>query len=445
MFCKFTISRSAFKKSVYLCVVLILLYCLYYFFLKINNISFTDGLLVLLSIIILSNAFYSICGNGIRTDNLFYISFYLAVLLNQFDISAYQVSKDWELLYYLTGGPLVFGGMLYLAEKKLTIVNDDNDSNIKVNAKYCLFGLYFLLKMYMISKTGIRILSTNLNPEEEYLYIIPGLSGLVLIMYYIILMQSIKEKGKKKLLIISLLILFEGVFSGHRGEIMRILLFVVLDYAIREGKRIVNKKNVKRIAMIMLSIICMFGIMGEYRQSVIYQAANATQAFSMPLKIQSRIDNSVICWFYAYTGFNIEVLNRTIKIMDECSYKMESIMLPITRVMSGTVAVEAYYQSMAFGDYGGINAATFLKPYIIDMGYFYFIELLFAGMIYYRLVRYAKRNSYSSYIFILMLISLVIFGDYMFSVDRFYALISNIIFERIFLIRNNCVLNNHRV
>lgn len=430
---------NAIKKSILIFIFLMSFYVIYYVTLKKNILSGSDIVLIIMSVSIMSVSICSIFDNGIRTDNIFFLSFYTIVYLNQFDISDFQEPKGGQILYYLSLGPILFGLLFQLAENipnRISIIENQFECQHKKDSWKYVLVVYLFLKLILLSHTGIRFFLTDYNSESESLYTIPGLSGLISILYYVLLMQTMNLKGKKRVSIILLVTLFEGVFQAHRGEIMRIALFVLLGFAIKKGRTVLNRNNVKILGILLCLIIVFFGIAGQYRQNVIYTAAGATQAFSISLKLRSRINNPIICWFYMYTGFNIEVLRNSVESLESGSNRFGIILLPLVRIIQGNSKIEDYYQRMAFGDFGGINAATFLKPYIVDMGNWYFIELLVGGAIYIILIRYSLKKSISSYVFILLLVSLSLFGDYMFSVNRFYALIANLIYERMMILRS---------
>lgn len=409
------------------------LFILYYLFFKETNMSKSDFFLILLSSIIVAIAISDISAIGIKADNLFFLVFYGIVYLNQFDISEYQLPKDGQDLYYLSIGPILFGLILRLSEKRKIIRKDKYNENgwKKSDGWKYIAIVYTMVMVYLYSKTGIRFFSGGFYSGQEAAYIVPGLSGVSYILSYMLLMQTPNMQRKEKILIIGMLVMTQGVFGVHRGEIMRIFIYVLISYMCSQKENLINKKNISRIIIVLFVLVIFFGVTGNYRQNTIYEAENAMTKFSITNKIKSRIDSSIINWIYAYTAINIDVLKNSILMMpSDKNARMELVYLPIKRLVGGNRSVEEYYSYIGFGDFAGINASTFIKPYIYDMGKMFFVEMIVAAIIYGFFLRYSKKYSKGTYYFILMLIALTIFGDYMFSPNRFYAIVASLMFDR---------------
>ncbi|KAI4443426.1 hypothetical protein C824_005961 [Schaedlerella arabinosiphila] len=409
------------------------IFMLYCFFLKETCMSQSDFFLIMLSSIFTSGAMSNISTVGIKADNLFFLVFYGIVYLNQFDISQYQLPKDTQDFYYLSIGPILFGFFLRLSEsrKKNRIDQYNEGGRKKSNGWKYIAIAYIVIMGYLYSKTGIRFFSGGFYSGQETDYIVPGLSGISYILSYMLLMQTPNMQRKEKILIVGMLVMTQGVFGVHRGEMMRIFIYIFISYMCSKKENLINKKNISKIIVVLLVLVIFFGVVGNYRQNTIYEAENAITTFSITKKIKSRIDSSIINWIYAYTAINIDVLKASISMIpSNKNVKIEFVFLPLDRLINGNSSVEEYYSRIDFGGISGINATTFLEPYIYDMGKLFFVELLIAGIVYSLFLIYSKKYSRGTYYFIIMLISLTVFGDYMFSPNRFYAIIASLVFER---------------
>jgi len=72
----------------------------------------------------------------------------------------------------------------------------------------------------------------------------------------------------------------------------------------------------------------------------------------------------------------------------------------------------------------GFNASTFLSSFILDLGYFYFLEIMFFSLIAGILIYISKKlNFLGLYIFMMMLMSLMVFGDYLINRAMFLSMI----------------------
>ncbi|MDD2384935.1 MAG: hypothetical protein PHN18_12150 [Sulfurospirillaceae bacterium] len=72
----------------------------------------------------------------------------------------------------------------------------------------------------------------------------------------------------------------------------------------------------------------------------------------------------------------------------------------------------------------GFNATTFIQPYFLDFGYFYWLEMILVFSIYSALILLAKKiNFVGIYVFFLMLFFLMLFGDYFVNRTMFVTIV----------------------
>lgn len=377
----------------------------------------TDVFFLISSIIICILSLYSILMHGIKTYNLFFLTFYFFLFLNSLHISKLQSSMSFIDIYYIIFGSLVFGLFLYFGET-IRIIGFKKYKFININLIYLLLiVIYVLISGYIYFTVGYRILDTDTlyRYQNKDLYVVAGVSGLhAILMWTILILCPHVKRSLSQIGIIT--ILLTSILQINRGNIVRIMMFLILLYLIKHR---ITYKTVFATLMTLAILLMVFTYAGEVRQ------ADSNNPFSIGNSLHSNVSNEYINWLYAYSAVNFEVL-KNIAEDHKPEYYPNTILMPINRL-----AGDNYKSSIEFleelGEYsvgGGFNASTFLSTFIFDYGNWYFVELILFSCLLGILIILAKYYQLTGvYIFITMLTTLTIFGNYYTLVPFFYSTI----------------------
>ena len=213
---------------------------------------------------------------------------------------------------------------------------------------------------------------------------------------------------------------------------MRVSMFIILFFFVAKPKFQLSKKQILLFLLALVIVFGSFSFLGNYRQ-----AARGSTNFEITEKINSRIDNDAINWVYAYSAFNFEVLNQTV-ISGTPTGEIKELVKPLTRLVNGNEAV-AEDVTTSFG-INGINATTFLSPFIREVGGWYFAEIAVLALIVGVIGRICSSlNFVGGYSFLCMLTALTIFTDYYLQPVYFFSILLGIFFFAIikFMLRKN--------
>lgn len=275
-----------------------------------------------------------------------------------------------------------------------------------------------MCKCYLFKTTGIKLLDSNFNMSDNNEYTIVGFTGICNM--FMLMSLMLMQEGKKlyKVIVTCVIIVFECLFMVSRGQIIKVSAFLLMYFLLNQsfintiGNRVINiftKKNKLIIGISFLIIIIVFSYMGQYRQAVrsngIYNIMNVTQ-----LKI-----NSVpLAWLYSYYPLNFEVVRLYYQEPMKTLGYPSTILMPIIRlVLNDSETYLKMFTSTSKLHINGFNAATFLSRYIMDFGYFYFLELIMLGIYIGFIEKMAIYNKCKGvYAFILSLMLLYAFGEY---------------------------------
>ena len=375
--------------------------------------------IVILSTLITCLAAISIKVQGIFLYNVFLCSFFGVLIFNNFNISALQMEKTITDIYYYFCGPLVFAGILYLFERKKI---KHYFSGFQLNPNLLggvIAGLCIIFYLRVFSMTGIRAFGNEWLSSQSSNYVIQGSSGMSNLFMWLCLMMV--PVVNKKLKIILIIIPFSCAFlSASRGDVMRIALYLLLMWMASVGKKIVTKRNTRKFMIIVAIILVFFSEYGNYRQE------KRGWSSTIGYMLQSKVDNDVINWAYAYSAINFDVLK--LYTLSEPTMEIELLYTPIMRITEGVDAVENYYNSMYISGLHGFNAATFLSYFIKETGYFYFFQVAILAIIVGIMNKICLSiNFKGGHIFLLMLTILNVFGNYYLIVSLLYSLIAGMI------------------
>ncbi|ALU14149.1 polysaccharide biosynthesis protein [Eubacterium limosum] len=395
---------------------------------NLNNIP--NLLIFIFSLLIFIASLFSIVGTGLQTYNLFAFTFFLFLCLNTFNLSLLQIEKTFMDIYYYFFGSVVFILCLYLGEKVL--LNKNKKIKIKVKGFFepnkmvvILLILYFLIQFIIYTKVGFAFLSmeNNLRFLDRSAYRIQGLSGIVSIVKWILLMFIPVIKRKRKLLVIISLIVFDGILSVSRGDISRVILYLIILWIsnLWTNKKTINKKEMIKKSLIGLAFIILFliifSILGNIRQGI------GDYSFSITKLSQGRVNSDIVNWLYTYTSINFDVLLKY-KNFIPINFAVQ-LFLPLFRLFGQNNLVDHYLSIADNISISGFNACTFIGTAIVDFGALYFVELGIMGLsigIFMRLIKNSTRFIGIKN-FVYLMISLLIFGNYIFSPNYFYSIL----------------------
>jgi len=363
--------------------------------------------------------------NGLKIANAFLISFYFFLAVNCLGLSYLQRPKTLLDMYYFFFGPVLFYCALSLLENMR--INIKKRITLKIQMDWVNWGLLVAfcgLYLFVFATKGIRLFSTTLKSEQARLFVIPGVSGLIDMLGWTLLMLSLNAKNKHlKWLMIVVPVLFT-LLNASRTLTMRMGAFVVCLFLFSRGKKISSIKLISLILVIAILVVVLFGVWGNYRERISGWSNLADIGISTAL--ESKVDNDILGWLYGYSAINYDVLKQRI-IEREFTVPFRHLFVPIIRAIGGSEAVGAYNAEIgkAFGkSLNGFNATTFLASPIMELREFYFIELLLLALIIGVCVMLSRAVGFrGAYVYFTMASIMSVFGDYYIDINGDYAII----------------------
>ncbi|SHG23032.1 hypothetical protein [Dysgonomonas macrotermitis] len=361
-------------------------------------------------------AFYSIWRCKLRSYNLYFVIFYLGLTFNCLKLSIFQTDKTFVDLYYFGVGPLAFTFILFLFEHLPKLKTDVKYSLVNLDFLYiCLLIGFLGLKLYIVSVVGLRIeslfYSTFLVSGEEYS--IPGISGLVGILQWMLLIFS--PYVKKKYVVIAFVgIIVFAVLHVKRGDILRLFSFLLCYFVYKQIylSGLLNKKMLKYVCLGLL-VFLSFVLLGNLRQE-----ARGGGSDSLSNNIGIKDASPALSWVYGYVAINYDVVRA---YFDEIPTQKPTV---VEQLFSGSDA-----DSEPESGINGFNASTFISQFIKDFGVFYFIEMVVFALILGILIYIIRSiNFLGCYVFILSLLLFAFFGNYLANRSIFFALLLSIFF-----------------
>ena len=402
-----------FKYRILSVQIFIILTCLMlYFFLSndtYNKYNPVNIFIFCISLIICLLGINDIRKNGIRTYNVFLLSFYLFLLWNTLNISSLQFEKEFSDLYYYFVGPLLFSIFIFIGDrlpiKETKIV--DNKVNKRSSALIILvFVIYLLLSYYIYTQVGLKIFSDKLlryTSNDEYA--VPGFSGLAYTLMWTMIIFVPHMKKYLNMLIVPFIVLYSGVLQFNRGNIFRIVLFMIIYYCYKKGKSLLEPKKIVAMIVVISILIIFFGYIGEVRQTDI------NNVFDIKDLTQSSYNSKTLNWIYNYTAMNFDVIKIYFNL--EPYYLPSTLLVPFMRLIGNREYVLKYYSPPDYS-LGITNSSTFLSGFIRDYGSYYLIELsVFGFMICLLQITIRKLRFMGLYFFVQMYIVFFFFGNYL--------------------------------
>nr|WP_169717682.1 hypothetical protein [Sporomusa silvacetica] len=232
------------------------------------------------------------------------------------------------------------------------------------------------------------------------------MSGALAIIKWILLMMIPYVTKSLRYAIVISLILFSGVMQFNRGDIFRISIFLALFYMINREKKLITKKNLIILFTVTALGITSFAWIGEFRQS------DELNTFDIGYLMESRVDNIAFNWLYSYSAINFDVLKLVTEAEDQnFPYTVFSLFI---YYFGDREFIEGLEKDRASFSLSGLNASTFLSPFVQDMGAYYIIELIVFGALMSLFIIFIKAQRLTGvYLFIMLLITLTISGNYL--------------------------------
>lgn len=411
------LSSSKLLKKTFIIFFLILSYIFSYFIID-SSPSFFSVFVYVYSLIFL---FFSISIFGKNKYDLapiFMIPFYGVLLLSCYKVSKLQTEYNLEFASVVIIGSLVMSISLLIVDRiKIPLINCKFNIEANVLIKLLLI-LYIVLKVFIIHKTGFRLEALIGGVRQDgSVYVIPGISGLAAILQWTLLISFPLVNRRTKIFIVTFILVF-SLLAAKRGDVVRVIIYLLLYYFIYKDKYIyLFKAKFKAIIILLFFLfIYSFSYLGDLRQKAY------DQDFSVVELLKSNFDNSAFAWFFGYTGFNFEVLSR-FSLSDNYYFPM-SVAIPFSRGVISNEDILDYSEKLSSNRVSGFNASTFLGPMVFDMGQFFWIELLMFILSLYILIFFARGSgSVGTIIFIMSLLILCPFGNYFLSSQFYYAIL----------------------
>lgn len=371
---------------------------------------------------------------GVKCYHVFLCVYFGVLLINTLNISGYQTVKEVRDIYFYFVGGFVFAFWLYLGEKvNIKIVNTISIKQIGERNLYRFIIIgYILLSIVNFIRNGIPLLGGSYSSVALNMYKEGGISGISMILSYILLILASENKGKKRFVIYAIVILIEGVLKFSRGNLFRILLFLLINFIISLRYKDNYKKYTKYIVVFILLLVVGFGLLGNLRTTIRGERTGGSTTAWVNNSIDTNINLGIFSWIYGYTAVNFDTMKMV--YYQERTNPLSTFITPIARIFGGTEATEQYNQEHAidtgriYSNFSVNSMKVFIAPYIRDMGYLFFIELSLVGFIYMLFIVYArKRNHTGLYNYIIMLCSLSVCGNYLFISTYLYTILGSII------------------
>lgn len=410
-------------------VIFILMFFIFNSSFENGQISFLNRFTLIMSLFLVMIGLNSMTKKGINTYNAFLCTFYIFLAINTFNISSLQTKKSIEDVYYYFVGSLMFVLLLYWGENKV-LKNGKIKSNLAFLSPECvviiLLAFYYFLFGYIFIKTGIRLFSGNYLSTGTSAFVLPGISGLVYLLMWILLMYVPHVSVKLQLLIYVSTVVLSGICMVKRGDIMRITLFFILYYVYRLRNKIFSRKVLTRLVFLAFIFLLGFISLGNIR-SMLRNGGEGSISDGSKINsfLESNIDVGNLAWIYSYSAINFDVLK--LYTSQEPEYSLRTIFLPITRIVDGSQGVVDYDTRVTVEQSKGLhgfNAATFMSNFITDLGLFYFIEIFILGIIIGLIIMFSKSNELIGiYVFNLMNVVMAVFGNYFTNPNYVFAMI----------------------
>lgn len=324
-----------------------------------------------------------VLSHGVRVWSVFLVVWFAFLAFNSLNISEMQIGKSMGDLYYYVFLPLLFAAVLAPAEQCEIPFFSEVRNSARIG-----FGLldaiallvilaYIVLRVDSIEQTGVRFLTPGFGAESPEKIGADGSgSGLVSLLMWLVILLGSNAQSKFVRYLSMAVIGASCLLFLKRGVVVKVVLYFVLFYL---GKRGVEAFSKKGFAVFLVAVIVgcgVFALWGDARQ----HARGASSDYSISAKIESRIDNDVVSWVYAYTSLNYDVLKQCY-IDQTPTGEFEELLKPVNRIVLGEKMYEGSEEDGVRRDLNGFNAPTFLGPFVEESGPLACFSILLLGLV----------------------------------------------------------------
>lgn len=386
-----------------------------------HNFTILNFIIYALSLVMVLAGVRSYICHGMGLCSIFLICFYTVLAINCSNLSGIQRPKEISDIWYFFPGPLLFAAILRKADRirvKRILRAKIVDADIAV---VILSAVFWVLQSYLFLTKGIRLFTDFLISSQSAMFTVSGISGLLIMINWIILMllPALKHNFIKCVAVLTGIL--PQILNANRTMFMRVAVYLLLYAAYLYGRYIFKKENFLKITVSVAVLLFIFAIWGNYREQTVYSASKDY----IGNLLQSKSNSPVINWVYGYTAINFDVLKQKI-IGTEPLYSIKAIFIPFIRLFNGSEAAVAVTKGL-FANVGnglhGFNATTFLSAFIAELGALYFLEMVFLGLLVYTLVLFCKAFRFTGgYLYLGMLTAFTIFGNYYIDITSFYSI-----------------------
>ncbi|WP_448105366.1 hypothetical protein [Pedobacter panaciterrae] len=390
----------------------------------------------ILSLIFTYFSILSINRNNLKSYNVFALFYFGALFTSTWSLSSFQTPKNIHDIYFYFIGPSCFILVLYLFEIKQKIYLPKVKPFLNIHLLYTVFLVIFIgVKLYIGFTVGWRIdsLKDSTYLESGRDYVIPGVSGLVAIIQWQLLIFAPYVKRKYVICAVVAIVILTGILHVKRGDVIRLMMFLFIWFLNNQlnGKGYSLGKKVKTI------VIIIFGFLLFVESGNIRQTARGGSMNDLKSNIGMNYAPVSVAWFYGYVSINFEVVRYYFNT------NPSNAPSSITSLFSGEDETTEVSDNHSIN---GFNASTFIAGFIKDYNYLYFLEMTFFGLIIGTLLVIIKGQEFIGvYLFILSFLALSFFGNYLSNRSIFFAILSAMVlypFLRLKKSNNKLTLNN---
>lgn len=373
---------------------------------SVNKYNPVNFLLYIISMVVVLCSILSIGKKNINNYNVFLLCYFFALFLNTLNVSSKQFLKTEEDLYFLLVGPFVVYLILFFFENLKVSVLKYKHINI-INVDFFYIGLiffYIFLKVYIGLNVGFKV--SNFDDisivESSLEYTIPGVSGVSAIAQWLLVILMPYVKKRYSILAGMSIIFFSGILGVKRGDIIRVFNFIFLYFIYQKIK--FKQFNKRKIFNIIIGIIVFFVVFVQFGENRL-EARGGYSGLIVSF-LGSRVDSIYVAWVYSYFAFNFEIVRF---------YYNFPVIYEMAHVSEILFGQNLSRESLGLEtSISGFNASTFLSPFILDYGYYYFVEIIIFSLVAgFFIFMSRKLNFLGLYFFMEMLMSLMVFGDYL--------------------------------
>lgn len=221
------------------------------------------------------------------------------------------------------------------------------------------------MKLYIGLNVGFRVFEygdiSQIQSGDKFK--LPGISGLAVTFQWMILIFTPYVKRKYIFIGIVSIIIFSGFLDVKRGDLVRVFIFFIIYwYFLNFKMNKINSKKIFFIATSLLLFIYLFSLYGEYRLLERGGYEGIIKDY-----LGSQIDSVLVSWIYSYLALNFDVLKLYFDVTPQ--YEITHFFMhDVDRVAFGMETTIS-----------GFNATTFIQPYFLDFGYFYWLVFSILG------------------------------------------------------------------